>query len=283
MAVPDLFGVGDWPLAARPGGLGGADLPSVLALQRCVLEHCQARGDRFAVLDAVPSMDVGDVLAQRAGLAGPAGGHGALYFPWVQLDRSGGAAGFVPPCGHLAGLYARTDAEVGVHRAPANAVVRGVFDLQVAVGDTDLRGLAAGGVNAIRALPGRGIRVWGARTASDDPAWRSVPARRVVGTFQRWLEMFTLRLVHEPNDIRLWVRILREVTAHLEGLYQRGVLRGAVPEEAFYVKCDHETNPPAVVDAGIVVTEVGLAPSVPAEFIVVRAVQGADGVTVSAS
>jgi phage tail sheath protein FI len=89
-------------------------------------------------------------------------------------------------------------------------------------------------------------------------------------------------LAHEPNDIRLWVRIMREVSAHLEGLYQRGVLRGVVPEEAFYVKCDHETNPPSVVDAGIVVTEVGLAPAVPAEFIVVRAVQSADGVMVSA-
>jgi len=109
-----------------------------------------------------------------------------------------------------------------------------------------------------------------------------VNARRLVGTISRWIERFMTSLVHEPHDVRLWVRIMRELTAYLDGLFQRGALKGRTADEAFYVKCDNETNPSEIIDAGMVVTQIGVAPTVPAEFIIVRAIHGASGVTVSA-
>jgi phage tail sheath protein FI len=183
----------------------------------------------------------------------------------------------------LAGIYSRSDQRVGVHKAPANEVVEGVLDLSVSLTGSEVGELYQRGVNCLRTVPGRGIRVWGARTLSTDPAWREVNARRLVGTISRWIQRFLTSLVYEPNDVRLWVRILREVTAYLDGLFQRGALKGRTAEQAFFVKCDNETNPREVVDAGMVVTQIGVAPSTPAEFIIIRAIHGASGVTVSAA
>jgi uncharacterized protein len=251
------------------------DVATVVALQRAVLDHCAARGDRFAVLDGVPQ----GVLDQRAELAGD---HGALYHPWVWTPgEAGGPPVCVPPSGHVAGSYSRSDRAVGVHKAPANDELDGVLDLRVNLGDREIGDLYDQGVNCLRALPGRGVRVWGARTLSRDPAWRHVNVRRVVLTLGRWVEKFMSGLVHEPNDVRLWVRIMRDLTAHLEGLHRQGALRGQTPDQAFFVKCDSETNPPEVVDAGMVVTQIGVAPLAPAEFVVVRIIHGASGVAIT--
>ena len=152
---------------------------------------------------------------------------------------------------------------MGVHKAPANEVVEGALDLRSDLTAEQAGTLYAQAVNCVRALPGRGIRVWGARTLSDDPAWRDVSARRVVATVRRWVERFMRGLVFEPNDIRLWVRITRELTAYLDGLFQRGALKGRTAEEAFFVKCDSETNPGEVLDAGMVVTEIGAGAPAP--------------------
>src|SRR6185295_5493572 len=154
-------------------------------------------------------------------------------------------------------------------------VVEGVLDLQAVLTAQDVGTLHAGGVNGLRAVPGRGIRVWGARTLAADPAWRDITARRTVLTVRRWLQRFMEGLVYEPNDVRLWVRIMRELTAYLDALFQRGALKGRSPAEAFYVKCDSETTPPEVVDAGLVVTQLGLALATPAEFVDVRVIHGA--------
>jgi len=159
-------------------------------------------------------------------------------------------------------------------------MVEGVLDLRVNLASDAIGQLYAEGVNCLRAVPGRGIRVWGARTLSDDSDWQSVGARRVFLTMGRWLEQFLAQVAYEPNDIRLWVRIMRELTAYLDSLYQGGALKGRTPEEAFFVKCDAETNPPDVTDAGMVVTNVGVALAAPAEFIVVRIIHGASGVSV---
>src|SRR5262249_14888496 len=147
----------------------------------------------------------------------------------------------------------------------------------------EMSSLLARNVNCVRALPGRGIRVWGGRTLSEDSAWQHVNARRVFHMLSRWLERFLTELVYEPNDVRLWVRIMRELTAYLDGLHAAGALRGRTADEAFFVKCDHETNPPEVVDAGITVTEVGLSLTAPAEFVFTRIVHGTSGVTVTTS
>jgi Bacteriophage tail sheath protein len=190
---------------------------------------------------------------------------------------------YVPPCGHVAGAYSRSDRAVGVHKAPANEVVDGVLDLRANLGDQEVGALNVLGVNCLRSFPGRGIRIWGAHTLTSDPTWRHVNVRRVFLTLGRWLERFMASLVHEPNDVRLWVRIMRDLSVYLDGMYQRGALKGRSPDEAFFVKCDSETNTPEVIDAGMVVTQVGVAPVAPAEFVVVRIIHGSSGVSISTS
>jgi hypothetical protein len=279
-------------LVCAPDTMRGAsltdapDVDAVTALQAEVLADCRRVGGRFAVLDAVLTSDTGLVEQQREALrealreAALTGEDGTLYHPWLWAQGREGPARYVPPCGHLAGVYARSDQRVGVHKAPANEAIEGVLDLRINLTEAEVGTLSAQGVNCLRALPGRGIRVWGARTLSDDPAWRHVGARRVFLTMGRWVERFMTELVLEPNDVRLWVRIMRELTAYLEGLFERGALKGRSPEQAFFVKCDSETNPPEVVDAGMVVTHVGLALAAPAEFVVARIIHGASGVSI---
>jgi Bacteriophage tail sheath protein len=277
------------PDVGRATVLGADPIPTAAALQAAILAYCRRAGGRFALLDTIPNADRQTVLDQRAALRtavigqGLDGADGALYHPWVWVPGPSGALEHVPPCGHVAAVYARTDAAVGVHKAPANEVLDGVVDLRADLSDTDTGTLADAGVNCLLARPGRGIRVWGARTLADDPAWRHVGARRVLLTVGRWLERFLGGTVHEPHDLRLRVRVMREVSAYLEGLYSAGALRGATADEAFFVKCDAETTPPELADAGLLVTTVGLALTAPAEFLVLRVTRGASGVTTGPS
>lgn len=275
VCAPDIVAAAPWPT--------GDALDPVLDRQRVLLRHCRGRGDRFALLDAVPTTDPAVAAAQCAALTGVDGAFGALYYPWLWAPGGGGRLRHLPPSGHVAGGYSAGDQRVGVHQAPANTEVEGVVDLQAHVTTAELGTLYGQGLNCLRALPGRGVRVWGARTLARDPAWRDVSARRLVGTIGRWIERFMTGLVHEPNDVRLWVRIMRELTAYLDELFQRGALQGRTAAEAFFVKCDHETNPPAAVEAGVVVTQLGVALTAPAEFITVRVIHGASGVTVDAA
>jgi len=254
------------------------DVDAITALQAEVLADCRRTGGRLAILDGVLTGDRGTVEGQAAALAGE---DGALYHPWLWTAGRDGTRLYVPPCGHVAGAYSRGDQRVGVHKAPANEVIEGALDVRVDLSEAEVGALLAGGVNCLRPMPGRGIRVWGARTLSRDPAWRHVSARRVFLTMRRWVERFMAGLTHEPNDLRLRVRIMRELTAYLDELFERGALKGRTPEEAFFVKCDSETNPPEIVDAGMVVTQVGLALAVPAELVVVRIIHGAGGVSIS--
>ena len=253
------------------------DVAAATAMQAELLADCQRVCGRFAILDAVLTSDPGIVEQQRSALTAQAG---ALYHPWLWAPDAAGAPRYTPPCGHVAGVYARSDQQPGVHKAPANEILEGVLDLRVILADDDVGRLYGNAVNCVRAMPGRGIRVWGARTLSDDPAWQHIGARRVFLTMSRWLERFMTGLVYEPNDIRLWVRIMRELTAYLDGLYQSGALKGRSPDEAFFVKCDSETNPPEVAGTGMVVTQVGVAVAAPAEFVVVRIIHGASGVSI---
>lgn len=219
------------------------------------------------------------VIKQRQALYGI---NGALYFPWIRVRTAENPNGrYVPPCGHVAGIFARTDQRSGVHKAPANEVLEGVTDLQYTLDNSEQGPLNEQGINCLRAFPGRGIRLWGARTLSTAPDWTYVNVRRLFLTVGRWIERSMAGLVFEPNDPRLWARIRRELTAYLNGLYQQGALKGRSAEEAFYVKCDAETNSADERDAGRVVTEIGLAPAQPGEWIVVHIIHGAGGVTIS--
>jgi uncharacterized protein len=252
-------------------------IEAVTGLQKDVLDDCRNTGGRFAILDALLTDDSAMVQRQRAALTSE---DGALYHPWLWAPGQGGNQQWLPPCGHVAGIYSRTDQAAGVQKAPANATVEGVLDLRVNLAGHEIGLLYADRVNFLRALRGRGIRVWGARTLSQDTDWQFVPARRVFLTMGRWLERFMAELAYEPNDVRLWVRIMRELTAYLDGLFQLGALNGATPEEAFFVKCDSETNPPEVAAAGMAVTVVGVALAAPTEFVVIRIIHGASGVSI---
>jgi phage tail sheath protein FI len=245
----------------------------VFHLQSRVLDYCQRLGGRFALLDALPA-EPAQALTQWQELLPT---DGALYFPWIGL--SGPVPRAVPPCGHVAGVYARTDRLVGVHKAPANAVLAGVVDLQWRLAEDELARLNAAGVNCLHSLPGRGIRVWGARTLSGQPAWRYVNVRRLFLDLARRAEYGMRDLVFEPNGPALWKRIRDRLRAHCLGLYRRGALKGRSPTEAYFVKCDEETTTNTDRNAGRVIVEVGLAAELPAEFVVVRLVRNAAGDT----
>jgi phage tail sheath protein FI len=260
------------------------DASAVQALQGAVITHCDATrdasigtelGGRFAILDSRLGLGPSDVAGQRDVLGDTP--NGALYYPWVKVQDGR----FVPPCGHVAGVYARTDRDVGVHKAPANVALEGVLDLEVTVSDTEQGSLNPAGVNCLRVFPGRGVRVWGARTLSRDLGWTYVNVRRVFLTTGRWIERNLASVVFEPHDAALWARIERELRSYLDALFRAGALKGATAPEAFYVKCDAETNTSDVRDLGQVVTEIGLAAASPGEFVVVRIVQSDGGISIA--
>ncbi|HTE55011.1 MAG TPA: phage tail sheath family protein [Kofleriaceae bacterium] len=242
------------------------------AVQDALLTHCETRKDRFAILDSPENIQGGiDRLPKPRDSK-----YGAYYFPWIQVYDPDKGNVFVPPSGHIAGVYSRTDSERGVHKAPANEMIRGALGLKYAVskGEQDL--LNPKGINAIRNLNGA-VRIWGARTLSTDPSWRYINVRRLFIMVESSIERATQWVVFEPNDHRLWKRVTRTISSFLTLLWRNGALMGTSPEQAFYVKCDEETNPAEVVDAGQLVVEIGLAPVKPAEFVIFRIGQMASG------
>jgi len=173
----------------------------------------------------------------------------------------------VPPSGHVAGVMARSDKAYGVHKPPANEPLRDVVDLDVVLHDTHLGMLNKQGINCIKYIPGRGIRIWGARTVSSDPQWRFVNVRRIFNTLRSALIEGTQWLVFEPNDRELWKKVEQVVRSFLGQLYTKGFFQGSTPDEAYYVRCDASTNTVENIDAGMLVCEIGIAPVRPAEFI----------------
>ncbi|MEU6934157.1 phage tail sheath family protein [Streptomyces sp. NPDC046385] len=268
VAVPDLMSAYE---------RGDIDAEGVRTVQLAVIAHCEQMGDRVAVLDTPPGLSAQQVRRWRNDEAGYDSRHATLYYPWVRVfDPAAGRNATVPPSGHIAGVWARSDAERGVHKAPANEVIRGVVDLELKLskGEQDL--LNPIGVNCVRAFPGRGIRIWGARTLSSDPAWRYLNVRRLFNYLEESILLGTQWVVFEPNDDRLWSSIRRNVTAFLTEEWRRGALFGRTAAEAFYVKCDRDNNPQESIDQGRVVCEIGVAPVKPAEFVVFRLAQFSD-------
>ena len=282
-------------IVAAPGYTDAASYDALLS-------HCEALGDRVAILDAPEAVDDIDALTAGAtasadagagesdggDAAAPAGlrarqsddGYGAYYFPWITVrdPLRAGAIVNVAPSGHIAGIYARTDARRGVHKAPANEVVRGALNLTYALTRAEQGVLNQAGVNCLRLFPREGIRVWGARTlAAGSSEWRYLNVRRLFNMIKESIANGTRWIVFEPNDETLWKSIRRDVSAFLTRQWRDGALLGRTPEEAFFVKCDAETNPPDVIDAGMVVTLIGIAPVKPAEFIVFRISQFQSG------
>ena len=194
-----------------------------------------------------------------------------MYYPWIEvMDLSTDKSIHMPPSGFMAGVWARTDNTRGVHKAPANEVVMGTTGLSYSVtkGEQDI--LNPIGVNCIRSFAGMGIRIWGARTLTSNALWRYVSVRRLFNMIETTIENSTQWTVFEPNDPRLWGKIRRDVGSFLTTQWNAGALYGGSPSQAFYVKCDEQTNPPESRELGRVVVEVGIAPVKPAEFVIFR-------------
>ena len=256
---------------------GSIDKDGVKAVQLAMIAHCERLANRMAIIDPIPGLSPQDVKKWREKDTNYDSKFAALYYPWIKIDGPDGKPIDVPPSGHVAGIWARNDRERGVHKAPANEVIRGALgpSTQVTKGEQDV--LNPSGINCIRSFTGRGVRVWGARTVSSDPAWRYVSVRRLFNYVESSIEGGTQWVVFEPNDADLWARVRRDVGAFLTGVWRDGALFGTTPQEAFFVKCDAENNPADVRDRGQLIIEVGLAPVKPAEFVVFRFSQFTNG------
>jgi phage tail sheath protein FI len=267
LCVPDL-------MTTMPGET--LDLQMVKAVQRMMIDHCEGMADRVAILDAPPGLKPKEIDTWRMDTTGYDSTYAALYYPWIEIqDPIQDRPLKIPPCGHMAGIWARNDNTRGVHKAPANEVVLGATGLayNITKGEQDV--LNPNGINCIRAFPGRGIRVWGARTLTSDPAWRYINVRRLFNFVEKSIERGTQWVVFEPNDRMLWARVRRDITAFLRVVWSDGALFGNSPSEAFYVKCDDELNPPESRDLGRLIIEIGLCPVKPAEFVIFRISQWA--------
>jgi phage tail sheath protein FI len=265
--VPDLI------TAARKDD-GSVDLGMWKSVQSALISHCEQQANRMAVLDAPPGMSVQQIKEWRSDTAMYDSAFAALYYPWVKianpLPTNGEDEILVPPSGHIAGLWARTDETRGVWKAPANDTLRGVLDVERNITMAEQGLLNPIGINCIRPFGTRGIRVWGARTLSSNSDWRYINVRRLFNMVETTIMQGTQWVVFEPNDIKLWEGVKRTLNSFLRGLWRDGALFGATPEQAFFVKCDADTNPPDSIDEGKLVVEVGIAPVKPAEFVIFR-------------
>ncbi len=246
-------------------------------VQTAMIAHCEKLRYRFALLDTPPGLNAQQALEWRNYLNFDTS-YAALYYPWIEiadLSGTGNTSKFIPPSGHVVGIYNREDTNRGVHKAPANQVVLGALDLEIQLSKGEQDVLNPKGVNCIRSFPGRGIRVWGARTLSSNGAWRYINVRRLFITVEASMEAGLAWVVFEPNDSTLWAKVVRDVTSFLRVVWRSGALFGNTPDQAFYVKCDEELNPLEIRDLGQLIIEVGLAPVKPAEFVIFRISQWA--------
>ena len=265
--VPDL-------ITAATKADGTLDLGMWKAVQTALIGHCELQGNRMAILDSPPGMTPQQIKEWRSDVAMYDSAFAAFYYPWIKVDNPAGTNGdremFVPPSGHIAGVWARTDDTRGVWKAPANDTIRGCLDIERPITKNEQSLLNPIGINCIRPFGTRGIRIWGARTLASDSDWRYINVRRLFNMIESTILDGTQWAVFEPNDMKLWEGVSRTLTGFLTGLWKSGALFGASADQAFYVKCDAETNPPESIDEGKLVVEVGLAPVKPAEFVIFR-------------
>jgi hypothetical protein len=256
----------DVSLVAVPGGTD----PSI---QQALIAHCETLKDRFAVLDAARGLDNTGV-SNQFGQVRSVKGYAALYYPWIWVKNpSSGAQELWPPSGHILGVYARTDAQRGVHKAPANTNIVGALGLETALSDAEQGPLNLLGVNVLRVFPGQSRPVvWGARTTAGDldTNWLYVNVRRLFIYLEQSIEQGIRWAVFEPNDPTLWAKLKRSIGDFLTQAWRDGALFGAKPEDSFYVRIDEALNPPSTRALGKLYIEVGVVPTYPAEFIVLR-------------
>jgi Bacteriophage tail sheath protein len=256
-------------------------LPGVVdaAPQKKVIAHCEELADRVAILDGTPDTEPlktsGALQKQKAALVSKSG-FGALYWPWIQIadptaPADNPAVISTPPSGHIAGVIARSDAQRGVHKAPANEPVVGALGLDFTLDNTGQGVLNNLNINALRVFPGRSQPVvWGARTLTDGTPWLHLNVRRLVSFIEDSIVQGTRWAVFEPNSKSLWKRLELSISEFLTRVWQSGALFGATADQAFYVKIDEELNPPNIRALGQVFGEIGVAPVHPAEYVIFR-------------
>ncbi len=272
LIAPDIM-----PLQAA----GALSMDQAVAIQLSLISHAERMGSRVAIIDPPPGLGAQAMLEWRQGTLKADSSYAALYYPWIKvLDPLTRQPVFVPPSGAMAGIWGRSDDNRGVHKAPANEPVRGALDVQLQLTSEEQGLLNPAGINCIRVFPRGGVRVWGARTmAQIDPEFKYLNIRRLFNFLKSSIMQGTQWAVFEPNDAELWARLSRNVSAFLSRVWRDGALFGATTAEAFYVKCDAETNPPEIVEAGQVVVEIGVAAVRPAEFVVFHIQQIVPGET----
>lgn len=241
-------------------------------VQAKLIAHCEGLTSRFAVLDAPLDCTAVDELNRHRSAYDTS--YAALYAPWVQVyDPLLRRPTFLPPSGSMCGIYARTDIQRGVFKAPANEVVQGCTGLSVSYNAAEQGKLNPNGVNLIRAIPGQGIRVWGARTCSSDGNWKYVNVRRLFIFLEESIRANTGWVVFEPNDEGLWSRVRGTIELFLETQRRNGALAGSTPEQAYYVEVGHTTMTQDDILNGRLICEIGVAPVRPAEFVIFRITQ----------
>jgi hypothetical protein len=251
-------------------------------IQDALITHCELMRYRFAVLDSVPGTQpdgarLPEVQLQRQQFDSK---YAALYYPWLRLrhpfpDNPAMPGDIsIPPCGHVLGIYARTDVTRGVHKAPANEVIRGIGSLQrtLTKGEHDILNPYPMNINVLRDFreQRRGNRVWGARVITSDPDWKYVNVRRLFNYVERSLELGLQWVVFEPNDYDLWARVNRSISDFLTAVWRSGGLMGKTAEEAYFVRCDRTTMTQNDIDNGRLIVVIGIAPVKPAEFVIIR-------------
>ena len=240
--------------------------------QIAIISHCEYMRFRFAVLDVDKGKSNPAELDPRTTITDTS--YAAFYYPWLAIaDPTSGARKIVPPGGHILGVFARTDVERGVFKAPANEIVRGALDLEYDIHDSHQEVLNPRGVNAIRRFPGRGIRVWGSRTLSSNGLWKYVSVRRLFIFIERSIYEGTQWVVFEPNDPKLWARVTDTIRLFLRTQWREGALFGRKEEEAFHITCDETVMSRDDILNGRLICEIGIAPVRPAEFVIFRIFQ----------
>lgn len=252
----------------------------VPGLTTAIINHCANLKDRITIIDSQQGAVNASSVNPREDTYDSM--FAAYYYPWIKIVHpTSGNTITVPPGGHVAGIFARSDAERGVHKAPANEVVRGAVDVEFQITMPEQEILNPRGVNVIRSFPGRGIRVWGARTLSSDPSWKYVNVRRLFNYLEESIDEGTQWVVFEPNDEKLWARVRRTLNEFLTRVWRDGALMGTKQDQAFFVRVDRTTMTQDDIDNGKLIVLVGVAPVKPAEFVIFRIAQVASGSDIS--
>lgn len=242
------------------------------AVQQAIIAHCETMYDRFAILDAIKDSMPGNGIRDQLADVTSEKGFAALYYPWIiARNPLTGKDEYWPPSGHLTGIYARTDAKRGVHKAPANTNIRGALGLERLLTDAEQGPLNLMGINVLRVFPGQGQPlVWGARTTATDSNWQYINVRRLFLYLEESIEEGIRWAVFEPNNLALWQKLKRTINEFLMRVWRDGALFGATAEEAFYVRIDEALNPPSTQALGRLYIEIGVRPTYPAEFIILK-------------